>query len=282
MNKLRLPALGGSLVIMVIIVGFLFIIPDKYTCNISAEETSCIDLIATNSALEIENLELISTLEAQNQSISQLNACYTCLEGVNIRLTELPLTLEPPISTTPAILSGILTDDFTSDLGYLELGNGSQITEGELIVTTDTEQSYIMIPYTINPPLQITIQARFSAEVLTDNQTAINILYGDIDNESYVYVRIQRDFIDVTQVKGTDEQFLQSLSLPGMELDWTQYQNITINFQDNLGLYINDQFLGLSSYEHIGNQIAIGLQYFGVSGSSSVYFDNLQIIPLEP
>lgn len=282
MNKLKLPAIGGSLMVMTFIIGVLFALPDRYTCSISAQETTCTDLMATNSALQIENLELRSTLESQNQSISPLNACYACLEGVTIRLTELPLTLEPSISTTPAVISGALIDDFSDDSGQLDLGSVGQISEGELIVSTDAEQSYVLVSHDINPPLQIMIQAKFPAEALVDNQTAINILFGDIVNRNYVYVRIQSDFIDVSQVQGKEEQFLQSLSLPDMELDWSQYQNITINFQDNLGLYINDQFLGLSNYSYTGNQIALGLQYFGVSGSSSVYFDNLQIVPLEP
>lgn len=282
MNKLRLPALGGSLMAIVILVGFLFVMPDGYTCNVSAQETTCDDIVATNNALYLENRDLRATLEAQNQSISPLNACFLCIEGVNLSLTAMSSTSEPIISATPVNSVGAFTDDFTNDSGRFDLADMGQIIDGELMITTSTEQSYVLVPHEVNSPLQIIVQARFPVEALADNQTAINILYGDIDNENYVYIRIKSDFIDVSQVQGNEEQFLQSLSLPDMELDWTQYQNITINFQDNLGLYINNQFLGLSNYSYTGNQIALGLQYFGVSGSSSVYFDNLQIVPLEP
>lgn len=282
MHKLRLPALGGSFIIMAFIVGALFALPNEYTCSISAQETTCMDLIATNDALQVENLELKATLESQNQSMSPVNACYRCLEDATIRLTELSLTLEPSIFVTPDLPPGALIDDFTNDLGHLELGNVGQVAEGELMVTTDMEQSYVRVYHNVNQPLQITVQARLSIQALLEDQTAINILYGDIVNRNYVYIRIQKDYITVSQVQGKEEQFLQSLSVPDMELDWSQYQNIKINFQENLGLYINDQLLGLSNYLYTGNQIALGLQYFGVAGSSSVYFDNLQIIPLEP
>src|SRR5688572_19636108 len=147
MHKLGLPAFGSGLIILAVMVGILFTLPSRYTCTVSAQETTCTDLVATNEALQLENHNLRATLESQNLSTAPLDACLVCMGAVQLRLTELSTTLEPAVSTTPSGTKESFSQDFTSDLGVFDLADIGQIADGELRIKTETDNSYMLVPH---------------------------------------------------------------------------------------------------------------------------------------
>jgi hypothetical protein len=257
------------------LVGLWFGISLQYTAN--AQELSYDDLLATTTALQAENADLRAlfdqeTLEAECKvSLDMLKSLVAALST--------PEPVETAVPTDAGDGTGAFTDDF-SDQSAWELGEGGQIQNGELMVTTTIDRASVTVPFEIAAPFELSVDAKFPPDALLTKEASIMILYGDLENDDYVAVRIQPEHIDVLQ--NDNREFLQELSLPDPMPDWATYHKITISFSDTLSVYIDGQLLGTSPYTQSENQIALGVDYFGVSRSAAVLFDNLRIQPLHP
>jgi hypothetical protein len=270
-KKWSLVALG--LIVTILSLGILI------SGLVSAQDDSTPE--ATINALATQNANLEVTISALQTAVATPFKfyCFFCINIIDDGNIDLGISTVVPTQTiltpTPTVMSLVYEHSFEESDETWILEANSIIENGVLSIVATDSMNIIEVPVDISTPFSLIVDIRLVSGNNGDLLPNALIIYGDTDNREYVYLELHTEFIDVYQVRGDSEQFMQTLAVENV--DWSVFQSIEVNFRSTqISVSLDNELLGIVQADVIGSQLAFAALSEDAIGGS-IQIDNLQL-----
>ncbi len=198
--------------------------------------------------------------------------------------------LPPPVDITPlpTEIGTLLFDDFSprKNVNVWPLVNQANppdqtgqpiLLNGELVLVSSDKLSIEILPDLAAS--EFYLEADIHIEKASEGMTNAVLAFGDF-SESYNYITFNSERIDVYQFANQRERFILSAQ---SRADLNCTQHIALSFSNQqVDVYMGTDLATIIQLQALGEQIGLGIQYFGDTGQGTVYFDNLTVMPSRP